>query len=186
MLAERRSAHTVERVPMEIDHGTVLFAYDGSDHAKEAIAEAGLQLERGRHAVVLTVWRDYDNDTPAIAPVDPPPEGLADMAERDARKLAAAGVALARFAGFDATPLVESGDPIWRRVIDVADAVDASLVVLGSHGRSGIGRLLMGSVAAAVAAHTDRDVLVVHLPRAAAVGDSHSGTVAQPGAQELS
>ena len=34
----------------------VLFAYDGSEYAKEAIRQAGNQLRNGRRAVVLTVW----------------------------------------------------------------------------------------------------------------------------------
>jgi nucleotide-binding universal stress UspA family protein len=34
--------------------------------------------------------------------------------------------------------------------------------VLGSHGRNGIGLVLMGSVASAVVRHTTRPVLIVH------------------------
>ena len=41
------------------DVGPVLFAYDGSDLAGLAIEEAGRQLEPGRDAVVLTVWRPF-------------------------------------------------------------------------------------------------------------------------------
>ena len=41
------------------DLGPVLFAYDGSDLARLAIEEAGRQLEPGRDAVVLTIWRPY-------------------------------------------------------------------------------------------------------------------------------
>jgi hypothetical protein len=40
--------------------GPVLFAYDGSDLAKAAIAEAGHQLTRRREALVLTVWRTFN------------------------------------------------------------------------------------------------------------------------------
>ena len=39
------------------DPGPVVFAYDGSDLAGLAIEEAGRQLQPGRDAVVLTVWR---------------------------------------------------------------------------------------------------------------------------------
>jgi nucleotide-binding universal stress UspA family protein len=35
---------------------------------------------------------------------------------------------------------------------------------MGSHGRTGIGLVLMGSVAAAVSRHTERPVLIVHSP----------------------
>jgi nucleotide-binding universal stress UspA family protein len=164
----------------------VLLAYDGSDHARAAIAEAAGQLGTGRPAVVLTVWRDYDHYTPVIVPADPVPPGLAEVAERDAQKLAGEGAEMARAVGFDATPMTESGDPVWRRIIDVADALDASLLVLGSHGRTGLRRVLMGSVAHATASHTDRDVLIVHIPESHGDGESGHLTLAPQSAQELS
>ena len=40
--------------------------------------------------------------------------------------------------------------------------VDAGLIVLGSHGRSRMTDVLIGSVAQAVAAHARRPVLIVH------------------------
>jgi nucleotide-binding universal stress UspA family protein len=52
--------------------------------------------------------------------------------------------------------------PIWKGVIDAADSCDASLIVLGSHGRNGVTSLVVGSVASAVAAHSQRSVLIVH------------------------
>jgi nucleotide-binding universal stress UspA family protein len=39
---------------------------------------------------------------------------------------------------------------------------DASLIVLGSHGRTGIKELMLGSVAGAVPSHTRRAVLIAH------------------------
>lgn len=39
--------------------GTVVFAYDGSDLARTAIAEAGRQLPGRREALVLTIWRTF-------------------------------------------------------------------------------------------------------------------------------
>jgi nucleotide-binding universal stress UspA family protein len=52
--------------------------------------------------------------------------------------------------------------PTWKGIIDAADSRDASLIVLGSHGRSGVTSLVVGSVASAVAAHSRRSVLIVH------------------------
>ena len=43
-----------------------------------------------------------------------------------------------------------------------ADEHDASIVVMGSHGRTGISRVLLGSVAGAAASHTARPVLIAH------------------------
>jgi nucleotide-binding universal stress UspA family protein len=148
-----------------IHQGAVLFAYDGSEYAKAAIREAARQLRpAGRHAVVLTVWEELEYYSSGGVPgVAAPPE-LAERAESEARELAEEGTELAWSVGFHAVPRVQRGDPVWDRVLQAAGDVDASLVVLGSHGRTGVRLLLMGSVAAAIARHTQRSVLIVHVP----------------------
>jgi nucleotide-binding universal stress UspA family protein len=140
----------------------VVFAYDGSDEAKNAIREAGRQLRPGRDAVVLSVWQPL-----ATVPFAGLADGVPDVEESieaEARKVAAEGAELARSAGFAATALVVSGSPIWHTIVTSADERDASIVVMGSHGRTGINLVLMGSVAAAVARHTERPTLIVHAP----------------------
>jgi nucleotide-binding universal stress UspA family protein len=57
----------------------------------------------------------------------------------------------------DATPV---GDP-RTIILEEAKACDADLIVLGSHGGHGIGRLLTGSVSEAVAAHANCSVAIV-------------------------
>ena len=93
------------------------------------------------------------------------PAGLEEGIENDARRVAEEGAQLAREAGFDAKAVVERGDPIWQRIVEAADEHDAGIVVLGSHGRTGIERVLIGSVAGTVAAHTERPVLIFHNQR---------------------
>jgi nucleotide-binding universal stress UspA family protein len=144
--------------------GLVLFAYDGSDQAKSAIREAACQLGAHRHAIVLSVWQPIAALPFGVARV-PPPDLEGDM-EDEAAKVADEGARLARSVGFAARPLAETGNPVWRVIVDAADAHDAGIVVLGSHGRSGIGLVLMGSVASAVSQHTKRPVLIVHSPAA--------------------
>jgi nucleotide-binding universal stress UspA family protein len=48
-----------------------------------------------------------------------------------------------------------------RGIVDTAQEVQADLVVVGSHGRTGISRLMLGSVAAQVVTHSTVPVLVV-------------------------
>jgi nucleotide-binding universal stress UspA family protein len=63
-------------------------------------------------------------------------------------------------AGLETEARVVRGDP--RAVlVDEAIAMDADLLVVGSHGRSGLDRLLMGSVASHVVAHAPCTVTVV-------------------------
>jgi nucleotide-binding universal stress UspA family protein len=49
--------------------------------------------------------------------------------------------------------------------VEAADEHDAGIIVMGSHGRTGARLVLLGSVAAAVARHTERPVLIVHAAR---------------------
>jgi nucleotide-binding universal stress UspA family protein len=140
--------------------GPILLAYDGSEYAQASIQEAARQLSPGRDAVVFTVW------TPLAAlPFGAPAAGGVDIdqgLEAEARKVADEGARLAADAGFEATALTASGSPVWQMIVDEAEAQDAGVVVMGSHGRTGLGLLLMGSVAAAVSRHTERPVLIVH------------------------
>jgi nucleotide-binding universal stress UspA family protein len=57
-------------------------------------------------------------------------------------------------------------------IVQVAAAVGCSLIVMGSHGRTALGRLLMGSVAESVLAKADCPVMVVKSPHPAAPSSS--------------
>jgi nucleotide-binding universal stress UspA family protein len=65
-----------------------------------------------------------------------------------------------RSAGFKVDTAVEVGD-IRERIIDSAAEWSADLIVVGSHGRSGIKRFLLGSVAEFVARHAACSVEIV-------------------------
>lgn len=143
------------------DLGPVLFAYDGSELAKEAIGEAGRQLAPGRDALVLTVWR------PFVVGFVPAGEREFDAAASDqvreaAEETAAQGATLAGAAGFRAQSIAVDAAPTWKCIRDVADDREASLIVLGSHGKSGLTGAFVASVASTLAAHARRSVLIVH------------------------
>ncbi len=70
-----------------------------------------------------------------------------------------------RSAGFKVSTAVEEGDP-KARILDAAKAWPADLVVLGSHGRTGLNRFLLGSVSDAVARHAPCSVQIVRIPKA--------------------
>ena len=141
--------------------GPVVFAYDGSEYAKGAIREAAHQLGGHRHGIVLTIWEPLGAGPLAGAATIAAPELEEDL-EREARDLAGEGARIARQAGFDAVPVAWRADPVWRGIADFADDHDAGIVVLGSHGRTGLGRAVMGSVAETVARHSERPVLIVN------------------------
>jgi nucleotide-binding universal stress UspA family protein len=148
--------------------GPVLFAYDGSDLAKAAIAEAGHQLPRRREALVLTVWRTFN------VGFIPEPDAHFDAACGDdvrqaAEQTAARGAALADAAGFRAQALAVEGTPLWKAVIATAKEYDASLIVLGSHRHA--------SVAGEVTARSRRPVLII---RDHGGGDEHAASQTPP------
>jgi nucleotide-binding universal stress UspA family protein len=143
------------------ENGPVLFAYDGSEHAKAAIRQAGRQLRDGRRAIVLTVWQPLAA-VPLATAAGITPVGLEGSVEQEARRVADEGATLARSAGFEAEPIAEQGDPVWQRIVDSAEEHDAGIVVMGSHGRTGVGLVLLGSVAAATARHTELPVFIAH------------------------
>jgi nucleotide-binding universal stress UspA family protein len=141
--------------------GPVLFGYDGSGLAENAIAEAGRQLRAHRDALVLTIWEPFNV---GFLPVREAGFNAAQAEEvrKAAEETAAHGAALARAAGFRAQSMAAEAAPTWKGIIDAADDHDASLIVLGSHGRTGLTGIVVGSVASAVAAHSRRSVLIVH------------------------
>jgi nucleotide-binding universal stress UspA family protein len=60
----------------------------------------------------------------------------------------------------DATKFAPVGDPV-DSIVGAARGWPADLVVVGSHGRDGLGRVLLGSVAEGVVRHAPCPVLVV-------------------------
>jgi nucleotide-binding universal stress UspA family protein len=63
--------------------------------------------------------------------------------------------------GITATGSIVEGHAIYRGILDTAESINADLVVMGSHGRRGLEKLVLGSVTAQVLSHAHLPVLVV-------------------------
>lgn len=61
-------------------------------------------------------------------------------------------------------------------ILDEADAWKADIIVLGSHGRTGLDRFLLGSVSISVLSHANQSVMIVKLPAEKEPGPSKSRT----------
>jgi len=64
-------------------------------------------------------------------------------------------------AGIIADTSVVEAHAAWRGVVEAAESLQTDLIVMGSHGRSGLEKLVLGSVTQAVLSHTRLPVLVV-------------------------
>ena len=145
------------------DVGPVIFAYDGSDLAAYAIEQAGRRLGPNQDALVVVVWQPGD-----VGFVPPAGRELhaaaANEVERAAQETAEQGVKLAAGAGFDARPVTVEAAPTWKGLVKVAGDHSCGLIVIGSHGRSGLLGHFAGSVAEATLSHFDNSLLIVHKP----------------------
>ncbi|MDF3823495.1 universal stress protein, partial [Leptospira sp. 96542] len=83
-------------------------------------------------------------------------------AEAEAKEaLAAAQAALDAAGVHDVQTQVARSHAIWRGIIEVAQTQGADLIVMGSHGRRGLEKLVLGSVAQRVLTHSPLPVLIV-------------------------
>jgi nucleotide-binding universal stress UspA family protein len=141
--------------------GPIVVAYDGSELAEQAIAEAGELLGTDRSVLVVVAWQPFDvgfvPDDSFHVDAKQAPE-----VKRAAQETAARGAELVRRAGFtDVRSMAIETAPIWQGIVKVAEDEDASVIVIGSHGHhSGLAGVFVGSVASAVSAHSTRTVLI--------------------------
>jgi len=143
----------------------VLLALDESECSREAVESVRrLTWPTGTEFVVLSVAptrfllsAEYYVDSMDI-----------DAAEKAAlvahEKVAADGGKALEGVSGPVRTVVKTGDP--RIVIlEVAKSEHVEMIVIGSHGRTGLARLFLGSVAAHVVTHAPCNVLVVRKPR---------------------
>jgi nucleotide-binding universal stress UspA family protein len=149
----------------------VLIAYDGSEVSRAAIRHAA-ELFPGRPAVLATVWEPglaavamSLPDTVGVnaLPADPETVEAVDRVERQhASTVAADGAEFARSVGLVAEPQVVPEElDVADTLIGIARERGAAVVVVGSHGITGLRSHLLGSVSRKVIEHCDRPVLVI-------------------------
>jgi nucleotide-binding universal stress UspA family protein len=141
----------------------VLFCYDGSEGSKTALAAAGELIKPG-DAVVLVVWVKAAMQLARAGSfiVAIPNEGEIDEREAAiAQQIADEGAAGARGRGYNASArIAQATESVAKTIDEVAQEIDAGLVVCGQRGRGRIGSALLGSVSHALAVHTKRPLLI--------------------------
>ena len=137
----------------------ILVGYDGSEFSDAALNEA-IRLAKdadGEITVVCSVERNYEMEAMAPELERKFEEKACENLEKAEKTVKRAGVKL-------------SGEPISKEspseaIVNTARTRKCDVIVLGTHGRTGLMRLLMGSTAEKVIGHAPCNVLIVHSPQ---------------------
>lgn len=134
--------------------GKVLVATDGSKHSEIAVDHAvNFAKSYGGELIVLSVV-DMPDELYGEAP------GLVDELVGKAKTYADAAAKKAGAEGVKTETFVREAEA-FRAIVDIAKERKVDTIVMGSHGRTGLRRLLMGSVTEKVIGHAPCPVLVV-------------------------
>lgn len=135
----------------------ILLPTDGSDAGNRAVEEAvGLARETGADLHVLFVVED----------IPYAPEMMDDTVADQLREIGEEALEEIRGradeAGVDVVESIREGAP-HTAILEYADGEDVDVVVMGTHGRSGLDRYLLGSVTERVVRTADAPVLTVRM-----------------------
>ncbi len=134
----------------------ILVAIDGSESSRNALIQAfRFAVDEKCWITVTSVVPPYDGEIEIV--------GVRDIraalrkpcedALREAKRLAEQERALIK-------TVVEEGEA-HERIVDLADAENSDIIIMGRRGLRAIERMLVGRVTARVIGHSQRDVLVV-------------------------
>jgi nucleotide-binding universal stress UspA family protein len=147
----------------------VLICYDGSTSAQRALSVAASALD-GAPAVLLNIWNPpqrvlADSFGLHESPTGPSYAELERLTEERAAEILADGETRAGRLDFPVTSRQEPNrSTVWQTILDIADEVDATLIVAGTHGSIAVQSGLLGSVSNALVHHAQRPVLLVPSP----------------------
>ena len=143
-------------------YNKILIATDGSDLAEKAIQHGvSLAAEIGASISVITVARPMHAVAPPEVMIAFPAEDYAKGAQEHAREILAKAESVAQQANVPCQTRTIVHEEPWQAITEAASEEGSDLIVMGSHGRSGLTRLMLGSEAQKVLAHTKTPVLVV-------------------------
>jgi nucleotide-binding universal stress UspA family protein len=139
----------------------ILIPVDGSPIAARAVDEALAIAEAFESAVTLIYVIDPYAFTGVGTDLSYGQAEYLSAATAEAEEALTAARQVFQARGIDVSSSVVEGHAVYRAILDAAEAANADLVVMGSHGRHGLEKLILGSVTAQVLSHAHLSVLVV-------------------------
>lgn len=141
----------------------LLVPTDGSELSQAAV-ERAVAFAKRLEARITFFYAQPDFPLPVYgegALIDPTtPEQFRKAAEEEAKMILNAAKERASEAGVEADTDTVVSDAPAEAIIDAAERHGCDLIFIASHGRSGIAKLLLGSVTHKVLSHTKLPVLV--------------------------
>lgn len=141
----------------------LLVPIDGTEFSMAAVQRAAsFASDAGAHITFLNIEHAF----PAMylgegAIMDEnAPAKFHELADSQAHQILRAAEEIARAAGVQCTTLILVSESACEAIIEAAEKNACDLIFMASHGRSGIGRLLLSSVTEKVLRHTKIPVLV--------------------------
>jgi nucleotide-binding universal stress UspA family protein len=146
----------------------ILCATDFSEASQAAVAEAG-QLAGELKAEVLLLHVTSEAPLWSETIYTPATRELFEAQRAWATTALDTVVTVLATSGVTARARVETG-VAWQEILRVAREDQADVIVMGTHGRTGVNRLLLGSVTERVVRQAPCPVLTVRAPEAARKG----------------
>jgi nucleotide-binding universal stress UspA family protein len=139
----------------------ILLAVDGSAPSQDAVQEVAKRpWPSGSTVRVLSVIQPYTPPATEFVMASATLEDIRRQQIAEADRLTARTAEVVKAADLSVETAVREGDPRVA-IVDEADEWGADLIVVGSHGRTGVKRWLLGSVAGAIVSHAPCSVEVV-------------------------
>jgi nucleotide-binding universal stress UspA family protein len=143
---------------MKLDR--ILVPLDGSALAESAVAKA-LEVAGGRAATLLLLRAADAHTLPGVDPTEAQVEVV-----REAEEYLAAVAARLEEQGIKSVETSVWYGPAAAAIVEASRLRKADLIVMSTHGRSGLGRLILGSVAESVLRGTTTPILLLRAPQA--------------------
>jgi nucleotide-binding universal stress UspA family protein len=132
----------------------------GPSSDRAIVYAADLAKALGAEVVIMHAW-----EIPMLGFPDGAFIATAELASRvleSAQQCLDATMKRVEATGVPARGLLKQG-PTWQMIVETAKEVDAGMIVIGTHGRHGLPRALLGSVAEKVVRTAHTPVLTVHV-----------------------
>jgi nucleotide-binding universal stress UspA family protein len=138
-----------------VKHQNILVATDGSPHSAAALDQAIGFADSCNSTLYIIHAIDTNPEFLAISPA------LQEKLENEGAQILAQAKSKATGAGVRCETIFDKSQQPYKAIVKTAKAKNIDLIVLGSHGKNALTKLVMGSVTRQVIGHTPCAVLVV-------------------------